>query len=203
MHNVIFFTCHRQLDEIQYASQFFNRSDYLKNNFEVILHCNNPKYSLDQLKEKSKFETKTDIILTSKNSGYNFGAFEALSDNFELLKRYNTVIHTHPDCYITDSSKLELVMCNIEDFAVSPFHHIHRDCYSSDFFIFKPKINYFKDWNIAKTHVAEHWLYDTIKDLNLKICHIDRFVEGIPGKSIDNFGIWHNHNILQIIDHLK
>jgi hypothetical protein len=203
MNNVIFYTSHRQLEEIYYSAQFFNKSDYLKNNFEVILHCNNPNYSMQQLKEKAVFETKTNIILTSKNSGYNFGAFEALSDNFELLKKYENVIHTHPDCQIVDSNKIELILPNINDIAVSNFYHLQKNCYSSDFFIFKPTCNYFKDWNTASTHVAEHWFYDLVTNLKLHVCYLDRYSDNISHNNIDNFGIWHNHNISQLAHYLK
>lgn len=203
MRNVIFYTSHRQLDEIYYSAQFFNKSNFLKNNFEIILYCNNINYSMQQLKEKAIFETKTNIILTSKNSGYNYGAFEGLSDNFELLKNYDNVIHTHPDCQIVDSNKLELLLPTIKDIAVSTFYHLEKNCYNSDFFIFKPKFNYFKDWNIASTHVAEHWFYDLVQTLNLDISDLNRYSDKAAHHNIDNFGIWHNHNISELVNYLK
>jgi hypothetical protein len=203
MNNVIFYTSHRQLDEIYYSSLFFNRSNYLKNNFDVILHCNNVSYSIDELKNKSLFDTKTHIILTSKNSGYNYGAFEALSDNFELLKNYNCVIHTHPDCYLVNSDKLEKTLPNIKDIAVSKFYHLQKNCYSCDFFIFKPNFNYFKNWNTAKTHVAEHWFYDLIHGLDLQLYYLNRYDNDIAHHNIDKFGIWHNHNLNDAKNYLK
>ena len=54
MRNLIFYTCHRQLIEIELSSKFFNKSSYLKSNFDVVLHCNNPEYELKQLKEYNR-----------------------------------------------------------------------------------------------------------------------------------------------------
>lgn len=204
MKNVLFYTTHRQFKEIEFASRFFNKSEYLKNNYEVIICCNNPEYELKQLKSISKFETTTHIILTTKNSGYDFGALEAISDNFELLKNYKKVIHTHPDCYITDSSRLEEVMQYDFDVAATEVFHVNRVCFSTDFFIFTPIKNYFFDWKHAKTNVAEHWFYDIVVENKLNAVNLNRYEKNSAAhRGIDKLYLWHSHSLNDVESYLN
>ena len=70
---LLFLTFHRQYDEIFFNSLFFNKSNFLKSNFDVLLHCNNPAFTYNKIKNISSFETNVNIILTNKNCGYRYG----------------------------------------------------------------------------------------------------------------------------------
>lgn len=209
MKNLLFYTFHRQLDEIYYSSLFFNKSDFLKSNFEVILHCNNVEHTYQEIKNLAKFNTKVDVIITSKNSGYQCGHLEATSDFFEVFKSFNLVIQLHPDCYIVNSQPLQdLQNCDF-DIAVAPFKHIGRMAYTTDFFIFKNKTNFLNSWHSHwKTNpnaVPEHYMYDTLNLCNLKIKQIERYIDlnGAGNRQIDNFGLWHEHDNLKVRTYLN
>lgn len=201
MKNLLFYTFHRQLDEIYYSSLFFNKSDFLKSNFEVILHCNNVKMSYETIKNLAKFETNVKIIITSKNTGYSYGGIEATSDSFELFYEYENVIQLHPDCYIIDSKKLKNMILNTKyDVAVAKFNHIGRPSYTTDFFCFKPKYNFLKNchkhWQEHPTAVPEHYFYDCLKESNLNVYEFNRYPngDGAGYRNIDEFDLWHVHD---------
>lgn len=195
MNNLLFYTTHRQQEELYYSSLFFNKSNFLKTNFDIVIHCNNSNYDLKYIKSFCKFETNYNIILTTKNSGYNYGAIEAVSDNFELFKKYDKIIHLHPDCYIINSEPIELILKNNFDVAASEFYHLGRTCFSTDFFIFSSNKNYFLEWDKSNTHVAEHWLYDTLNNDLISLLKYNRFENQLAHRHIDNIGVCHTHDI--------
>ena len=210
MKNLLFYTLHRQYDEIEYSSYFFNKNKFLKQNFEVIVHCNNQNRTLQELKNKCKFNTKTEIILTTKNNGYSSGHIEALCDNFELFKKYDYCIHLHPDCYITNDIKLQNIFKDEFDYAVSPSFHMNRMCYSTDFFVFKPNLNIFnnyeKIWKSFPNTIPEYYFYDIIKnDMSLKIKILDRYpnLNGTGFRTIDNFDLWHEHDNEKVLRYIQ
>lgn len=200
MKNLLFYTTHRQLDEIEYSSYFFNRSKFLTNNFDVLIHCNNQNRTISDIRNKAKFNSKVDIIVTTKNTGYNYGGIEATSDVFELFKVYDTVIHAHPDCYLTETKKLEECYSKDFDIIVSPFFHIGRLSYNTDFFCFKPKTNFLscchENWKSNPNCVPEHYFYDVLKNSGLNVMEIERYkdLNGAAYRDIDLFGIWHEHD---------
>jgi hypothetical protein len=202
----IFYTLHRQLDEIEYSSYFLNNSNFLKNNFDVILHCNNSERNISELKQKCKFKTATQIIVTTKNNGYSAGHIEAINDNFELLRSYKYCIHLHPDCYIVNDDHLKNALNDDFDYAVSKSFHVSRWCYNTDFFIFNPNINVFKDWKQTDIQVPEHYFYDVIqKHKNLKIKELNRYksTNYQAGRIIDDFNIWHEHDNNKVVNFIK
>lgn len=208
--NLLFYTLHRQYDEIEYSSYFFNKSKFLKDNFEVVVHCNNPNRSIQELKDKCKFEAKTEIIVTTKNNGYFSGHIQAISDNFETLKRYNRCIHLHPDCYITDDSKLQAIFDTEFDYAVAPMLHLNKLCYCTDFFAFKPNLNIFYDydqtWKNQWDYPAEHYFYDLLQGhATKKIKIIKRYptLNGCGFREIDDFGLWHSHDNERVSKHIQ
>jgi hypothetical protein len=194
---LLFLTFHRQYDEIFFNSLFFNKSNFLKSNFDVLLHCNNPAFTYDKIKNISSFETNVNIIITNKNCGYRYGGPEATTDTFQLFSNYKYVIQSHPDCYITKTDDLEKTLEKTFDYAVSPVYHVNRMCYSTDFYIVSPKNNIFEqdknNWNNLP-EVPEHYFYDKLKSSNLLVEEINRYENGPPGRHIDNYGIWHEHD---------
>lgn len=200
MKNLLFYTFHRQFEEIFYSSMFFNRSEYLKNNFDVFLHCNNSSMTHSELLNVAKFNTTTNILITSKNSGYNFGHLEALSDSFNMFNTYNMVVHLHPDCYIVNDNILkELEQINF-DVAAAPIDHLGRKGFTTDFFVFKTKLNFVNDWRDAyiknKQGVPEHYFFDSVTKRSLNIITKQRYLNdnGNGFRSIDKYGLWHEHN---------
>lgn len=200
MNHLLFYTTHRQLDEIEFSSIFFNRSKFLKENFDVFIHCNNQNRSISEIKNKAKFDCNVNVLITTKNTGYNYGGIEATSDLFELFKQYSTVIQLHPDCYIANTKKLEEEINKDFDVMVSPFLHIGRMAYNTDFFCFKTKINFLSschdNWRNNPNCVPEHYFYDNLKQHQLNVLEIQRYpnLNGAGYRDIDNFGLWHNHD---------
>jgi hypothetical protein len=200
MKNLLLYTCHRQLDEIEYSSFFFNKSKFLTENFDVFIHCNNQNRTINDIKSRAKFNTKVDMVVTTKNSGYSCGHLEATSDLFEMFKKYNTVIHAHPDCYFINTDKLENSYSNEFDVMVSPCFYMGRIVYNTDFFCFKPKINFLSSWqeNWEKNpnSIPEQFLFDTLKNQNLSTIEIDRYpnLNGAGFRDVDHFGLWHEHD---------
>jgi hypothetical protein len=209
MKNLLFYTFYRQIEEIYYSSLFFNNSDFLKSSFDVILHCNNPSISYTEIKNVAKFNTKTDIIITSKNIGYSYGGIEATSDSFELFKQFKTVIQLHPDCYIVDDACLQNTIQENFDIAVAPFMHVGRLAYTTDFFITKIKTNFLEschdNWKKKPNDIPEHFLYDVTHNLNLNIKTINRYpnLNGAGYRNIDSFGLWHEHDNKKVKDYLN
>lgn len=200
MKNLLFYTFHRQIEEIYYSSLFFNKSNFLKSNFDVILHCNNINLTYKEIINVSKFNSNINVIITSKNTGYKYGGIEATSDSFELFKQYDTVVQLHPDCYIVDSTNLENLLTTNFDIAVSPFYHIGRMAYTTDFFIFRTKNNFLDichdHWKNNPNEIPEHFMYNRLQSLNLNIKEINRYpdLKGAGNRQIDSFGLWHEHD---------
>ena len=58
----LFFTSHRQVDEYLYSSEFFNRSDFFKQNADILICHNNDNLSEDLILSKAKYDTNIDIV---------------------------------------------------------------------------------------------------------------------------------------------
>jgi|LakMenE18May11ns_1017448.scaffolds.fasta_scaffold9958848_11 hypothetical protein len=207
MKYLLFYHSHRHLDELYYSSLFFNRSDFLKNNFEVYVSSNNKNFSISQLENVCKFETKTYISITNKNAGYSLGQVAAESDLFEMFRDYEKVLFCQPDCYIVDDTKLKESFLENFDALVSPIYHIGRICYTGDFFVLKPDKNIFKGWqklydpNNDRNIVHEHYLTDCINSTYTNIKTIER--KGHQERHIDNYGLWHEHDNSKVRNVLK
>lgn len=196
MRILLFYTFHRHFAEISYASMFFNKSKFLKDNCDVYLHCNNPQYSVENLQRVSTFEANTSICVTAKNAGYNWGIPESHADCFEMSSKYDYVLYCQPDNYIVDDTKLAKEFDSDFEALVSPLHHIGRACCSGDFFAVKPTKNIFSNWQ-EKTHiynVNEHYVMDTIYEnyINIRNFHRDNVKQ--RSRLIDDYGMWHEHD---------
>ncbi len=209
---LIYFSSHRQLKEVEYSSLFFNKTNFLKENSEVMVHCDNDSYDDDLLMEYMKYNTKTYLSRTKQtfpvypNGAFN-GFLKGLSNNFNFFQNYDYVIHLVPDCYVTDESKIVDLLINSYNteynFIVDhhPYHHnlSAKTQYVCDFFIFKPKLipNIFEDHSDENVLVSEHWLYLKIHEYNIPHRIICRGVESLNW-NIDDYGLIHNHNLLRI-----
>ena len=99
---VIIYTSHRQFEEIKLSALLLQNTKTLRR-YDLIFHCN--KFDIDI---KDYFELfpnpKKELIHTSKNTGYRYGAHEALADMYEKYKNYDFVIHLHSDVFIIHES---------------------------------------------------------------------------------------------------
>ncbi len=216
MRILIYFSSHRQLKEIEYSSEFFNRTSFLKEYSDVMLHCDNDSYNDELIKSYAKYETNTFLVRSPQirriyehHNGWSpigcLGIIKGLNNNFHSFNNYDFVIHTVPDCYITNEEmirKLILEESTTDNkFIVDQHSYINESCktqFSGDFFIFKPKEihNIFSEHDDDNPPVLENWIYDKIKEHQIKHRIICR--EGSPYWNIDSYGLIHNHNLLRI-----
>jgi len=197
--NLLLYHFHRHLDEVYYASQFFNRSQFLKENFDVLLLCNNKNHKLDSIVSKAKFNTTVTIGLSENNAGYQLGHGEAHSESYDVWSKYENVIFSQIDCFIVDSTPLEKEFQEQFDALVcKPSVWGELGYYSGDFFILKPcGINIFKDWvkYIGTDTYHEKYLtefinqYYTVKYQNR---NWDEIL--IRNKPEPSSGLWHTHD---------
>ncbi len=208
---LIYFSSHRQLKEIEYSSYFFNNTKFLRENSEVMIHCDNDSLNNEDIYPYIKYDTKwylnrsKQTFPTYPNGVFN-GFLKGLSNNFDFFKNYDFVIHMVPDCYITNENKIvELLRENIEseiNFIVD-YHPDHnsqtKEQFVCDFFIFKPKkiFNIFSDHSDDNVIVAENWLYKKINEYNISHKKICRGIESLKW-NIDDYGLIHNHNLKRI-----
>lgn len=209
---LLFFSTHRQLMELKYSSEFFNRSEFLKNNADVVVYCDNESYTEDLLKEYVSYQTNTKIIMGKQifapgtptgisGNGIHIG----LSNCFDMFKEYDYVINMTPDCYITDDKKI-IELLNEEFTSDNNFifdYHPNINPTSAfqfccDFFVFKPnKIdNFFMEIDFNNLIPPENFIYNKIIERNIKFRTIER-IDSIHW-NIDNYGLIHNHNLLRI-----
>jgi len=197
---LIIITGHKHNEEYKLYGMFLNNcKNILK--FDFILHnnciTNNIYKNVEFIKSNKK------LIITNKNNGFKLGAIEALCDiidNHNLLSsEYDYIIHTHPDVFITNESKIiklledELYTDNIFLVTLS-LKQINM--YAFDFFIFKPnKLNHniFNYWH-NYLNSPEHYLYEKLINIKHKI--VDRYDNNyyLPRK-IDKLSLLHLHDI--------
>ena len=208
MRVLLFYTSHRHKEEIKLSGLFLGNTTFLKE-CDVAVHCNNPKSNYLKLKKYSKFfpnENKK-LIYTIKNSGYSYGHFEALADNFQEFQYYDYVIHLHPDVYIVDENPILNILnkykdrpevsliCNKESSVI--------DRINTDLFIFKPKLltfNLFKLWEKIKEEIpVEEWFFKMVNDNNVAYVYEDRY----ESDTEEQWGTWHEHKLSYVIKYFK
>jgi hypothetical protein len=208
---LLYFSSHRQVKEIEYSSFFINKTKFIKDRSEVMIHCDNDSLQNEDIQPYIKYETKFHITRSKQTfpiypNGVFNGFLKGLSNNFNFFQNYDYVIHLVPDCYITSEDKIKkLLIDNLDseyNFIVDhhPYHNPYtRFQYACDFFIFKPKkiINIFSDHSDENVVVAENWLYSKIHEYNIPHKIICRGPESLLW-NIDDYGLIHNHNLLRI-----
>lgn len=213
---LIYFSSHRQLKEIELSSAFFNRTIFLKNHSEIMVHCDNDSLESDKVKEFIRYEAKTYLVRSRQTfpifpNGVHNGFLKGLSTNFDFFQDYDFVIHLVPDCYIVDEMKIvDLINENLDsqiNFIVD-YHPEHNEStkfqFCCDFFIFKPKKikNIFSEHCDMNVKVAENWLYSKIHEHEIKHLKICRGRESLEW-NVDRYGLIHNHSLDKIESILK
>ena len=194
---------YRQRNEIKLAAHLLSKTETLRN-FDLIFHCNNLESSVWEHFRTFPNENK-ELIHTSKNTGYDRGCLEALSDNFDKFKDYDYVIHFQTDVFILGEEKILEVLDthkDTEDVFLCTQSRRDESFLSFDFFIFKPKLlhkNIFKLWEDEEYGIQteeynsstprrpdawrkrpkplsiEHLLYKMIKEHNIPYCLLKRY----------------------------
>jgi hypothetical protein len=212
---LIYYSSHRQKDEIRYASQFFNRTDFLKKNSQVMIHCDNNAILDEELRTFIEFDTEIFLSRSPQTfpvhpTGYFNGFWKGLSKNFDFFKNYDYVIHLTPDVYITNET--EIVNILIEEYYtdnvfIVDYHPEHNSTtpvqYCCDFFVFKPNCfeDFFCEHDDNNPIPPEFVLYSKIHEHSIKHRKIKRV--GALSHQIDSFGLIHNHDNNHIVSILN
>ena len=197
--NLLLYHFYRHLDEVSYASQFFNRSKFLQDNFDVLLLCNNKNHKLDDITIRAEFNTNITIRLCEKNAGYQLGHGEAHSDSYDTWSQYAKVIFSQIDCYIVNSDPLEKEFeSDFDALVCKPSVWGELGYYSGDFFVLKPNgKNMFSNWDkyLGTDTYHEKYLTEFIND-NYKVRLQNRSWDEIliRNKPETTSGLWHTHD---------
>lgn len=198
------FNSHRHFEEYFLSSQFFNRSEFLKKNAQVLVTCNNVNIDLELLREQCEYECKLDVVRTTNPAnGVHTGQFVSLDETFHRFFDYDFVIHTTPDVYLVEDRFLvklleeELDSTNHMIVDYHPTHPHAEFTYSTDFFVFKPKLitNFFNDKfdPTPDCHSIETHMYRSIHKYKIPHRTICRGKSSLRWQ-VDDFGLIHNHN---------
>lgn len=193
---LVFFTIHRQLREVGYQASFFNYNSNKLNNLDVLFHCNNKHMNYnDLIYNINLFNYKTNYIFNNINSGKAYGLIDAIYENWDYLKKYDYVIHAHPDIFFINPSFLDYL--GKEDYYLANVESSKNNtAYCSDFFIFKPKDKEIFNKNTLSVlpDIPERYLFEKLSKYdNKKI--IFRSNINFGNDKIDEIGLWHEHNL--------
>ena len=115
----ILITAHRNLNELKQNAKCFNRSDYLKENFDIFITTNGsgkgPSLKQEFIDISKTFDAgRVELCFDSENSGGHWmGAPEQISNCYDYLLGYDLVLHIHPDVYLISDHGIKKF---IEDF---------------------------------------------------------------------------------------
>ena len=216
----ILYTSHRQLRELDHAPAFYERSPLLKNQVDVLFHCNNAAIDESVLRDKlsklpvGRMEVR---IAPSQNvGGYVYGQYEALGDLWDHidLSQWDWIVHLHPDLYLADPVKL-LAAIEAADQAnvpllVSRVFGLGQPAYATDCFAFKPVptmrtiFDGYKPLLATPIRVPTErvFFYEVIRS-GLPHLVRDRFTHGHYYRDIDCWGVWHEHDLRRIEAYLR
>jgi hypothetical protein len=160
---------------------------------------------------------------SSNRAGYLFGAIEAYTRTFDLLRDYDYVVQINTDVYITDFNKIENYLC--ENFNNENVFHVNtmrgdiNKGFTCDTIIYRP--------NIMKNNVFQYCQSPEVMGFVLEKSNIEPDFKFIPeqilkrlcevlnlkykvicpgtrnNRTIDAFGLWHCHDISAAKDELK
>ena len=219
----VLYTCHNKTAQLNLAKEFFNRSEYLINNFDVIVTSNSiyDKDSINKITNQFDCKRKQAFFDEKNDGGYLLGVIEQVCNVYKNLTDYELVLHVHPDVYIVSDHAIREIFSKPEkkDFYVFPMHptfglpngQIREKEYAADAWIIKPKDgnNIFKHWKTYKDDpslrssqrpaYAERYLYDNINKLECDIGFFDRNPHAGQSYSYErNSGLWQSDNIEQL-----
>jgi hypothetical protein len=203
---LLFITSFRQLKEFEYYSFFFNRFTTLNKICDLYIHCNNKDISEDLVKYYKKFNVDNKhLFITSKNTGFNLGQLEALSDSYDkgIFRGCDYVINISADVFIIEEQPIvNLLKKNMKTdtaYFISQDLPDDKAFLTVDFMIFKPNllaINIFKEALYEWKDWPEHYMYYILTKYNIKYELIKRFDNNTwHPRRIDNYKVWHEHDL--------
>ena len=203
MKYLLLFTAHRQLEEFTFQNILIGRFVYKP---DIMIYSNHPDLKeenyLKRIPNISQYVKK--IYCDEENTGYAKGLFTGLDKMYEYYKDYDYVIHLHPDIFILDETKIYNIIKNCDtDFIVMD---IDSGIPFTDYFIFKPKKNYFINYKNIKQNTSELILYEMIKDCSKT--YTTRWLHYMPSKleyfsrKTDINDIIHLHNLNDLYKYL-
>ncbi len=202
---MILVTMHRQLKELPLFLEFLKRCN-LDYKPDICVYTNNLEDSKDvycEILRSYSDNFKITLYKDSENTGYTLGLYTGLEKCRYIYDKYDFVIHTHADVFLTDYNKIiKELEKNESDIYVA------NECnkqYMTDFFVFNPQKIRFENYNSLQG-VAEEILYQICERDKVKIVKLPRYNQGefYPGfRQIDRMGIWHEHNIAAVINYLN
>jgi hypothetical protein len=197
---LFFFTSYRQFQEFEYQFKIIESYKYIKP--DIFIYNNNPDIDASSVIDLFNINKKIKSYYFNDNinSGYVLGLFDGINKCFDSFNKYDYVVHLHPDVFLINDKKIyDFIIENPNyEFYLSK---LNDDYYFADFFIFKPSVNFFKNYlDYSYTNQAETILskiciqtknvffnrYDSLSDFHVK------------QRQIDNFDIIHSHNIKNI-----
>lgn len=246
----ILLTAHAQTKEWELNAEFFRRmpSDSILRNADILAYANSKDIKASQIEQyldlfpnsrkyllytpmnghsvaNLPIDVSTNQYKTNNNNraGYLFGALEAYSGTFDLLKSYDFVIQINPDVYITNYEKLEnYLKDNLNTDSVFHVNTMRSDLnkgFTCDFIVYRPNMmsnNYFAFYKAPEVmgyvgekskidpnfkYIPEQILKRLCEVFNLKysvICQGTR-----NNRQIDEYGMWHCHEIKDVQSFLE
>jgi len=211
--NLIILTGHRQFREIELYAKFLQKTEQLKT-FDIILHLNSLKgitnfkyeitgYSYDKIAEYFNLipNENKHLILTNKNCGGSLGPHQALDDLHEIMLKYDNVIHSHPDVFPIDETKILALLNHEPDkaFLVSHVFPSISEWMSTDLFVYRPQNyrgNIFKNWPLNINLICEGFLYSQIINKNISYSYIKRYDnDNWDPRRPCMWGFYHEHDL--------
>jgi len=212
---LLFITGHRQLREYGYFQQFLAKCEKLNHICDIFIHCNNVSISPDIVQYFHQFpQTNKQLLITSRNPGYNNGQLTAFSDAHDMgiFKEYDYVIALNTDVFIVhDDVLIKTMEENLENdivyFITKSFPN--DPCfYDVDFTLVKPKLltdNYMRDeiWNNRQW--PEHFRHRKFNELGIKYKFIPRYWNDDykPRRIDEHLGLWHEHDLEKVETYLQ
>jgi len=207
---LLYLTGYRHLKEYEFFNFFYEKNTALKEISDVFFYCNNSEISEDIVKYYKNNSSKNKFLfITTNNMGFSKGGIEAVSTGIEMgiFKKYDYVLHFHPDVFITDDQKLLNILNEHKDndnvFLINHSYPNWYSFFSFDFFIFKPKLlkqNIFiEDIETYQEHPEVH-LHNLIHKYNIKYEIIKRYDNNDwqPRRIDDSLGLWHEHELEKV-----
>jgi hypothetical protein len=215
--NVALYLIHDRIKEFSLNIECFNRSQFLTNNFDVVINCNCHQYKKEVLEISSRIRSPKTIVHIDyvNDGGYMMGPMEQTSNSFNLILEYELMMQLHADVYLMNDFAVQKF---VKDYYDTPedkrcdfyaFPLPNRDNqFAYDFWFMKPseKSNIFKEWksvretrrptpgNSNRTE-GECYLFDAIERNSLSVGYYDR--SPVAGMNCDyerSSGILHTHN---------
>jgi hypothetical protein len=216
----ILYTSYRQFRELDFAPAFFERALRLREEADILFHCNNGTIDQAALREKlAKIPAKSLTVRfepQQNTGGYPYGQFEAIRDlwNHVDLSQWDWIIHIHPDLFIADEKPLlaaiEKAEAGGKEMLVTKCFGHRSPTFATDFFAFKPlsKIRPVFDSYLPLLATPlvvplEALFFIEVHRAGVAYDIALRFLHGHYHKDIDQLGVWHEHQLDRLPAYLR